>query len=88
MITLSQIDTFCTVVERGSFTQAAKLRGVTPGAISNHIHGLETRLQPPLFKRDGGAVKITPAGKTFAKHATEIMRHIAQIEMRIDALKQ
>lgn len=51
----------------GSLTAAATELGLTHGAISRRIQGLELWLGQALFERHGRGVRLTPAGEIFAR---------------------
>lgn len=55
----------------GSFSKAAELLNVTPGAVSRHVRTLEAWFECELFLRHGPRVVITPAGSTLASQLTE-----------------
>lgn len=55
----------------GSFSQAAQLLNVTPGAVSRHVRTLEEWFECELFERHGPKVTITPAGNTLATQLAE-----------------
>ena len=56
---------FLTVVQCRSFTQAAKYLNFSQPTISNHITALEEEYGVILFTRDGKNVYLTQAGKNF-----------------------
>ncbi|MDY4920784.1 MAG: LysR family transcriptional regulator [Phascolarctobacterium sp.] len=64
---------FLTVVQCRSFTQAAKYLNFTQPTISNHITALEEEYGVILFTRDGKNVYLTQAGKNFVPIAQQIM---------------
>lgn len=64
---------FLTVVQCRSFTQAAKFLNFTQPTISNHITALEEEYGVTLFTRDGKNVYLTQAGKIFVPMAQQIM---------------
>ena len=64
---------FLTVVQFRSFTQAAKYLNFTQPTISNHITALEEEYGVILFTRDGKNVYLTQAGKNFVPIAQQIM---------------
>jgi DNA-binding transcriptional LysR family regulator len=57
-----QLQAFCEVVERKSFSQAAERLGVTQPAVSLQIRSLEKRLGAQLLDRSGRRVEPTEAG--------------------------
>lgn len=54
---------FLAVAKHRSFRKAAHELGVTPGAVSQAIQGLESRLRQPLFHRTTRSVALTEAGE-------------------------
>lgn len=64
---------FLTVVQCRSFTQAAKYLNFTQPTISNHINTLEEEYGVILFTRDGKNVYLTQAGKNFVPIAQQLM---------------
>lgn len=54
---------FLAVAKYGSFRKAAHELGVTPGAVSQAIQGIEARLRQPLFHRTTRSVALTEAGE-------------------------
>ncbi|MFC6377248.1 LysR substrate-binding domain-containing protein [Tatumella terrea] len=61
-----------------SFSQAAELLNITPGAVSRHIRTLEAWFGCELFKRNGPRVKVSEAGRTLAGQLTEGFMSIEQ----------
>ena len=64
---------FLTVVQCRSFTQAARFLNFTQPTISNHITALEEEYGVTLFARDGKNVYLTQAGKNFVPMAQQIL---------------
>ena len=56
---------FCTVVETGGFSAAARLLNLAPSTISKHIDALEHALERPLIQRTTRQLSITDAGMAF-----------------------
>ena len=54
---------FLAVAKYGSFRKAAHELGVTPGAVSQAIQGIESRLRQPLFHRTTRSVALTEVGE-------------------------
>lgn len=69
MATLRQLEYLVTVVDTGSFTQAAELLHVTQPALSHQIRALETALGGPLLERLPRAIRPTPIGRAVLPHA-------------------
>jgi len=68
-----QLATFCAVVERRSFSQAAEKLGVTQPAVSLQIRSLEKRLGQQLFDRSGRRVEPTEAGLRLYRGAQRLL---------------
>ena len=60
---LPYLDTFARAAELSSFTAAAHDLGLTQAAVSQRIQALEADLGVPLFRRQGGRVLLTDAGR-------------------------
>src|SRR6185312_11994370 len=59
----SGLSEFLAVAKHRSFRRAAIDLGVTAGAVSQAIQGLESRLRQPLFHRTTRSVALTEAGE-------------------------
>ena len=70
---LPHLETFCRAAEAGSFTAAAQALGLTQAAISQRIQALEQRLDVALFRREGGHVLLTDAGRRLHDYAQRIL---------------
>jgi DNA-binding transcriptional LysR family regulator len=68
-----QLATFCAVVERGSFSEAAERLGVTQPAVSLQIRSLEERLGRQLLDRSGRRVEPTEAGRRLYRSAQRML---------------
>jgi DNA-binding transcriptional LysR family regulator len=69
-----QLATFCAVVERESFSQAAERLGVTQPAVSLQVRALEERLGQQLLDRSGRRVAPTEAGRRLYRSAQRILQ--------------
>jgi DNA-binding transcriptional LysR family regulator len=69
---------FLAVARLSGFRAAARELGVTPGAISQAIRGLEARLGVPLFVRTTRRVALTEAGVAFASQLSVVERTVAE----------
>ena len=74
---LRQLQYFCTVVESGSITEAARRLHVSPGGVSLAITQLEELLDVQLTLRTRGkGVEITDAGRSVYDTARVIARSV------------
>lgn len=62
---LEQLRYFQSIVECGSFTEAAEKCHISQSAISQQMHSLETELDVKLLNRDKRKISLTPAGEHF-----------------------
>jgi DNA-binding transcriptional LysR family regulator len=69
-----QLQAFCTVVERRSFSQAAERLGVTQPAVSLQVRALEKRLGLQLLDRSGRRVEPTEAGWRLYRGAQRMLQ--------------
>jgi DNA-binding transcriptional LysR family regulator len=68
-----QLAAFCAVVERGSFSRAAEVLGVTQPAVSQQVRALEKRLGAQLLDRSGRTVVPTDAGTRLFQGAQRML---------------
>ena len=73
MTRLASFEALCAVIEKGSFSKAARDLGVTQPAVSQRIRRLEADYGTQLIHRQGGAVIATPAGSVVYEYATKIV---------------
>ena len=59
-----------------SFSKAAEVLNITPGAVSRHVRTLEMWFDCELFKRQGPRVEISEAGRVLAGQLHEGFRSI------------
>ncbi len=76
---LDQLQTFCSIADCSSFTQAAKRVYKTQSAVSMQIKRLEERLEAKLFKREGRKISLTPEGEALYALARRMLRINAEI---------
>ncbi len=70
---LPHLDTFVEAAERSNFTAAARALGVTQAAVSQRVQALERELGVSLFRRVGGKVELTAAGRKLHDYARRIL---------------
>src|SRR5437867_8245849 len=70
---LPHLETFSKAAELSSFTGAARALRLSQAAVSQRVQALEKALRTPLFKRQGGRVLLTDAGRELYDHAQRIL---------------
>jgi len=75
-ITRSQIRSLVSIVENGSFAEAARALGVSPATLSRAARDLERDLRKPLYHRTASVIAATPAGTEFARKLKLATREI------------
>lgn len=87
MITLFQLNTFCCVVEEGSFRSAAERLFVSQPSVSQHIAVLEDHFSVRLFNRQKRRIRLTPEGRLLYTTAKEILNNLDDVARRITSLQ-
>jgi DNA-binding transcriptional LysR family regulator len=72
-LNLDQLRAFVEVVERGSFTAAAKELNLTQPAVTHQVQELERRFQVSLVERFGKRAYLTQAGEKLIEHARTLL---------------
>lgn len=85
---ISYFYTFIVVVEKGSFSEAAKALSLTQPAITFQVQALERHFKETLMERSGGKIMLTPAGQVFLKYARSIVDDYHAIKDEIDKMQQ
>src|SRR5438067_2914031 len=70
----------------GSFTAAARLLGYSQPAISRQVAAMEAAAGYPLFIREGGGVRVSPAGAVVVEHAGQILAGVEALRQDLAAL--
>ncbi|HEY8074353.1 MAG TPA: LysR family transcriptional regulator [Labilithrix sp.] len=86
-MSLSQIETFVTVVQTKSMSRAAERLHVAQPALSRQIKSLEEELGTRLFARTSRGMALLPEGEIFLEHARRILDEIAAARRRFGAAK-
>lgn len=74
---LNAVKAFEATARNGSFTRAAEELFVTPGAVSQHVKGLEAEFGLKLFNRERQRLVITEAGGEYLAVVREALDQIA-----------
>lgn len=77
------MEAFQAIVERGSFSAAARHLRVSPSAISRTVARMEARLGVRLVTRTTRAQVLTPEGEAFSRAARRILTDISETERAI-----
>lgn len=80
-LNLGNLATFRLVIQRGSFSAAADVQGLSQPAVSLKVRQLEQFLQTRLIERTGRGIKATAAG-------IALLAHSEQIELAVSAAVQ
>lgn len=78
--TLRQLETFLTVAELHSFTEAGERLGLTPSAVSQLIQELENAVGFRLFDRSTRRVVLSGLGKEFLGSVESVLKYARQAE--------
>jgi DNA-binding transcriptional LysR family regulator len=79
----SDLRVFVRVMDRGSFSSAAKDLGLTPSAVSKLVSRLEDRLGVRLLERSTRRLALTAEGETFLARARRIVADIEEAEAEV-----
>jgi len=74
------LDTFVTVVDCGSFAEAARRLHLTPAGLAQRIRTLEMEIGAPLFIRSGRTVKPTAAGAAILLPARNFLGELRDLK--------
>lgn len=69
----TEMQTFCAVVEKGSFVAAAAHLNLSKAAVSRYLQGLEERLQVRLLQRTTRRMTLTEEGTLFYERARQLV---------------
>ena len=84
---LRAMGVYACVVERGSFSGAAKDLGITTSAVSQQIRSLEQELNVTLLHRSTRKISMTEAGQAFFQSCQEMMAAAERGKIRISELQ-
>lgn len=84
---LERLKTFCLVVEKQSFSQAAEVVSRSQPAISQQMTALEEYYGVRLFDREARGVVLTEAGQILYKYAKQLLRLHQEAQEALDGFK-
>lgn len=83
---VQQLRTFVTVVDHGSFSDAARVLGVSQPAVTMQMQSLESDVGATLLDRRYRRVDLTEAGRALLPHARRVLEQLDSARREIDAL--
>ncbi len=82
---LKQLESFVSVVARGSLTAAAKAEGVAPAIMGRRLDALEERLGVKLLVRTTRRIALTHEGSAFLEDCQRLLSDLANAEASVSA---
>ena len=86
-LNLGYLATFRLVIQRGSFSAAADVLGISQPAVSLQIRQLEQFLQTRLVERTGRGIKATAAGQALLVHGERIEQAVDETLRSVSAFR-
>ncbi len=83
---LTALRAFVTVVESGSFAEAARKLGTSAAAISKNIRELEADLGVRLFHRTTRAMSVTDPGAIYYERMRKLLSEMDEADIAVSAL--
>ena len=85
MAKLKQLESFVSVVARGSLTAAARAEGVAPAIMGRRLDALEQRLGVKLLVRTTRRITLTHEGSAFLEDCQRLLADLANAEASVSA---
>ncbi|MGA8784709.1 MAG: LysR family transcriptional regulator [Polaromonas sp.] len=85
MAKLKQLESFVSVVARGSLTAAARAEGVAPAIMGRRLDALEERLGVKLLVRTTRRISLTHEGSAFLEDCQRLLADLANAEASVSA---
>ena len=82
-MTITQLNTFLIITEKGSFSAAANHLGYAQSTVTTQIKQLEDELECRLFDRLGKTIVPTPQGKRLITYAEKILQLEREIHLEV-----
>lgn len=83
---VAQLRTFVTVVDHASFSEAARILGVSQPAVTMQIQALEADTGATLLDRGYRKVGLTEAGRVLLPYARRVLSELDEARQSIEAL--
>lgn len=85
---LSQLRTFVGVVDHGSFSEAARVLGLSQPSVTMQIQALEADCGSILFDRQHHRVVLTEAGAVLLPHARAVLAEVSKARAALEKLSE
>ncbi|HEX5135483.1 MAG TPA: selenium metabolism-associated LysR family transcriptional regulator [Planctomycetota bacterium] len=85
-LSIRQLEVFVALVEKGSFTRAARHLVLSQSTVSGHMADLERRLGVRLVERERSGVRPTPAGRALLVPARQALQAERGARMAVQEL--
>ncbi len=85
-VNITQLKTFVAVVERDSFSEAARALGISQPAVTMQIQSLESELGVTLFDRRYRRVDLTEAGRVLLPHVRDALGELERARDELEDL--
>jgi len=86
MMNVTQLRAFVSVVEYGSFSEAARVMGLSQPAVTMQIQGLESDLGVTLLERHYRRIEMTEAGRALLPYARTVLAEMEAAREEIERL--
>ncbi len=83
---VTQLRAFVTVVEHGSFSEAARVMGLSQPAVTMQIQGLESDLGATLLERRYRRIEMTEAGRALLPYARTVLGQMEAAREEVERL--
>jgi len=83
---IAQLRTFVTVVDAGSFSEAARQMGISQPAVTMQVQALEADAAATLLDRRYRRIDLTEAGRVLLPYARKVLAEIESAREQISAL--
>ena len=83
---VGQLKAFLAVVDHTSFSDAARVLGVSQPAVTMQIQALEADVDATLFDRGYRKVELTEAGRVLLPHARHVLSELEEAREAIESL--
>ncbi len=78
-----EMQTFCAVVDAGSFVRAAEALGLSKAAVSRYVGDLEARLGVRLLHRTTRRLSLTEEGEVFVARCRDLLAGVEEAEAEL-----